>query len=278
MIQKTSLETLLIKNYLFKGLIVFLSLLMLLPLLFILFFVLKNGISQLSWAFLSELPKPVGDTGGGVLNAWVGSLLLLATTSVLSVPLGIWVGIYLSEARNSKLAFCTRFCVDLLQGIPSIVMGIIAYIWVVVPSGHFSAFSGSVALSLLMIPLIVTATEETLKLIPNTLKEASLALGVPYWKTVLKVLVPTGFNGILTGILLSLSRIAGETAPLLFTAFGSPFLETSIFKPVQSLPLLIFNYATSPYEDWQRIGWGASCLLILSILGFNILAKVVKRS
>ncbi|MGN6540686.1 MAG: phosphate ABC transporter permease PstA, partial [Ginsengibacter sp.] len=175
------------------------------------------------------------------------------------------------------LAYYCRLAVDVLQGIPSIVIGIIIYEWIVRPMGGFSAFSGSVALALMMLPSIVKSTEETLKLLPESLKEASLALGVPYYKTMMKVIVPTGLSGILTGVILSISRVIGETAPLLFTAFGSPFMTTDIFKPMSSLPLIIFNYATSPYEDWHQLAWGASMLLILMILILNIISKIVQR-
>jgi phosphate transport system permease protein len=167
--------------------------------------------------------------------------------------------------------------VDVLQGIPSIVLGIIIYLWIVRPTGHFSALSGSIALAIMMLPPIIKSTEETLKLIPDTLKEASLSLGVPYYKTILKVVLPMGLSGILSGSLLSISRVAGETAPLLFTAFGNPFVNTNILKPMSSLPLLIFNYAGSAYEDWHKLAWGASFVLIMLILFLNIVTKIFER-
>jgi phosphate transport system permease protein len=186
-------------------------------------------------------------------------------------------GIYLSEKKEGKLAYLVRLSVEILQGIPSIVIGIIAYAWIVITMGTFSAFSGGIALSIMMLPVIVRATEETLKLIPDTLKEASLSLGVPYHRTILKVILPAGISGIATGVLISLARIAGETAPLLFTAFGNPFMEMNILKPVNSLPLLIFNYATSPYPEWHALAWGASFVLVFFVLALNFFAKVVTR-
>jgi phosphate transport system permease protein len=265
------------KSLFFKSLIIAATVVCTLPLLFILFYIFKQGISAINWQFLTELPKPVGETGGGVANALVGSLQILLVSCIIAIPGGIVIGIFLSEERSSKLSYYCRLAVDVLQGIPSIVIGIIIYEWVVRPMGGFSAFSGSMALALMMLPSIIKSTEETLKLLPESLKEASLALGVPYYKTILKVIVPTGISGITTGVILSIARVIGETAPLLFTAFGSPFMNNNIFKPMSSLPLIIFNYATSPYEDWHRLAWGASMLLILIILFLNIITKIVQR-
>jgi len=265
------------KNKAFKGIIIGGTIISTLPLLLILFYIFKQGITAINWDFFTSLPKPVGETGGGVSNALVGSILILLVSCVLAIPVGIVIGIYLSEVAKSRLAYYCRLAVDVLQGIPSIVIGIIIYEWIVRPMGGFSAFSGSVALSLMMLPSIIKSTEETLKLLPESLKEASLALGVPYYKTVLKIIVPTGISGIMTGVILSIARVIGETAPLLFTAFGNPFMSTNIFKPISSLPLIIFNYATSPYNDWHQLAWGASMLLILMILILNIITKIVQR-
>jgi phosphate transport system permease protein len=265
------------KNKAFKGIIIAGTIISTLPLLLILFYIFKQGITAINWDFFTNLPKPVGETGGGVSNALVGSILILLVSCVLAIPVGIIIGIYLSEATKSRLAYYCRLAVDVLQGIPSIVIGIIIYEWIVRPMGGFSAFSGSVALALMMLPSIVKSTEETLKLLPESLKEASLALGVPYYKTILKIIVPTGLGGIMTGVILSIARVIGETAPLLFTAFGNPFMSTNIFKPMSSLPLIIFNYATSPYNDWHQLAWGASMLLILMILILNIITKIVQR-
>jgi phosphate transport system permease protein len=244
---------------------------------FILFFITSKGISVINWSFLTQFPKPVGEMGGGISNAIIGTFMLIGIATAFSVPVGILAGIFLSENRKGRLASLTRLCVETLQGIPSIVIGIIAYIWLVVSMGSFSALSGGMALGLMMLPVIITATEETLKLIPESLREASLALGVSYPRTILKVILPAGVSGILTGILLSIARVAGETAPLLFTAFGSPFMNLNILKPINSLPLMIFNYATSPYPEWHKLAWGASFVLIVFVLGLNLLTKVVTR-
>lgn len=261
------------KDWLFKVYLGSTAILLLVPLALILYYIVKNGLASISWTFLTALPSPPGIPGGGIANAIVGSLLLIGTASVLSIPFGILLGIFLVEYPKSILAGLVRVCVEILQGIPSIVIGIVAYMWIVVPMGGFSAFSGGIALGLMMLPLIVRATEETLKLIPHTLKEASLGLGVPYYRTMIKIIVPAGLNGIMTGILLGIARVAGETAPLLFTAFGNPFMTFAITEPVNSLPLLIYNFATSPYLDWQQMAWGASLLLIAFILGLSFLTR-----
>jgi len=261
----------------FQVVVVFLSFCSILPMFFILFFISKNGITSINWNFLTKLPAPVGETGGGISNAILGSALLIVLASIIAVPLGILTGIYLSEYRKGKFAYLSRLSVEILMGIPSIVIGIIAYVWVVKPFGSFSAVSGGVALGIMMLPVIVMSTEETLKLIPDTLKEASLALGVSYPRTILKVILPAGLSGIVTGMLLAVARIAGETAPLLFTAFGSPFMALSLFKPVSALPLTVFNYATSPYPEWHTLAWGASFVLLVFVLALNLLAKVGMR-
>ncbi len=266
-----------IYNYIFKFFVIVFSIVSILPLFFILFYIVKNGIKAINWEFLINLPKPVGETGGGISNAIVGTFILIILSSLLSIPLGIFSGIYLSENKNSKLSYIIRLSVEVLHSIPSIVMGIIAYIWIVKPMGIFSAFSGSIALGLMMLPVIIKSTEETMGLVPHSLKEASLSLGVPYYKTILKVILPSSVSGILTGILLGIARISGETAPLLFTSFGNPFMNTNILKPMNSLSLLIFNYSTSPYKDWQSIAWGASMILILFVLMINLIANGVSR-
>ena len=262
---------------LFKGIIVLLSFACILPMFFILFFITSKGISVINWEFLTQLPKPVGEIGGGILNAIIGTLMLIAVSTLLSVPIGVFTGIFLSEYRKGKLVYLVRLSIEILQGIPSIVFGIIAYVWIVVLVGSFSALSGGVALAMMMLPVIITAAEETLKLIPDSLREASLALGVSYPRTILKVVLPAGMSGILTGILLSIGRVVGETAPLLFTAFGSPFMNLNILKPVNTLPLMIFNYATSPYPEWHRLAWGASFVLIVFVLSMNLFTKLVTR-
>ncbi len=262
---------------LFKTLIIALSLSSIVPMFLILFMITQNGISVINWEFLTQLPKPVGETGGGISNAIIGTLWLIGLSFLFSVPLGVFGGIFLAESREGKLASLIRLSIEILQGIPSIVIGIIAYVWVVMPMGSFSALSGGVALGIMMLPVIVMATEETLKLVPDSLREASLALGVPYSRTIMKVILPAGLSGILSGILLGIARVAGETAPLLFTSFGSPFMNQNILKPMSSLPLTIFNYATSPYPEWHRLAWGASFVLIAFVLGLNLITKMVTK-
>ncbi len=259
----------------FKGGVLALSLVAVVPLILILAFVIIRGASSINWQFLTELPKPMGETGGGISNAIVGTMILIVVASVVSIPLGVIAGIFLSESGKSGVGKISRISVETLMGIPSIVIGIVAYVWVVRPMGHFSAFSGGVALAMIMLPVITLATEETLLLIPMSLREAALALGVSYPRTVLKVILPAGTSGILTGVLLGVSRAAGETAPLLFTAFGSPYMVYGIFKPMASLPQTIFYYAISPYPQWQSLAWGASFVLLVLVLALNILTRLV---
>jgi len=261
------------KDIVFKGVVCLLAFLSLLPLFLILFYITKKGIMVINWDFLFSLPRPIGETGGGVVNAIVGTFMLIILSCVISIPCGIAAGIYRSENKTGKLSNTIRLSVIVLQGTPSIVIGIIAYLWIVGPLQTFSALSGGIALSIMMLPVIVKTTEETLKLIPYHLKEASLALGVPYYRTILKVILPSGMSGILTGILLSVARITGETAPLLFTAFGNQFMNINIFKPIDSLPYRIFYYAMSPYPEWHSFAWGASFILVALTLGLNLIAR-----
>src|SRR5450432_3441986 len=265
------------KSKFVQGLIFFFAFIITVPLLLIIIYIFREGITKINWAFLTQIPKPVGEAGGGIVNALIGSVLIVMTASVIAIPIGILCGIYLSENKTGRLAYWSRLSVDVLQGVPSIVIGIVVYFWVVKPIGTFSAVSGSIALAIMMLPILVRSTEETLKLIPFSLKEAGLALGLPYHKVILKVIVPCGISGILSGIMLSIARIAGETAPLLFTAFGNPYLSANITKPMQSLPLLIFNYATSPYNDWHDLAWGASLILLMWVLLLNIFTKLITR-
>ncbi len=266
-----------LKNVVFKGAVIALTFIAILPLFFILYYIIAKGVSSISWSFLTHLPKPVGETGGGILNAIVGSAIIILMASVIAIPFSIAMGVYLNEFPKTRLASITRLGVDVLQGVPSIVIGIVIYEWLVKPLGGFSAISGGVALALMMVPPIVKATEETLKRIPAGLKEASLSLGASYYQTTVRALLPAAMSGILSGTILSIARISGETAPLLFTAFGSPFLNTNVTKPMSSIPLLIFNYAISPYEEWQKLAWGASLVLIVFILTLNIITKIAER-
>ncbi|MBS1661962.1 MAG: phosphate ABC transporter permease PstA [Bacteroidetes bacterium] len=265
------------KSYGFQILTYILAFACVVPLLAILIFILKQGLSKINWHFLVNVPKPVGESGGGIANALVGSILIIIVASIIAIPIGIMAGVYLSENKKSRLAYWVRLSTDVLQGVPSIVIGIVAYFWMVKPLGGFSAFSGSVALAIMMLPIVVRSTEETLKLLPDSLREAALALGMPFHRVIFKVIVPVGISGILSGVMLSVARITGETAPLLFTAFGNPYLSTNLTKPMQSLPLLIFNYATSPYNDWHDLAWGASLILLLWVLFLNIFTKIVTR-
>jgi phosphate transport system permease protein len=247
------------------------------PLFAIIFYVLKTGLSKLSWHFITNIPKPVGELGGGIANALLGSLLIVLVAAIIAVPIGILCGVYLSENKNSKLAYWSRLAVDVMQGTPSIVIGIVIYFWIVKPSGSFSALSGSIALAIMMLPIVIRSTEETLKLLPETLKEAGYALGLPYHKVIFRVIIPNGVSGILSGVMLAIARVAGETAPLLFTAFGNPYVNANILRPMQSLPLLIFNYATSPYDEWHDLAWGASLILLIWVLLLNITTKLITR-
>jgi len=258
-----------------SGIIIFsISFMVVIPLGFILFYLLVNGVSSISLDFITKLPKPVGESGGGILNALVGSGIILIIALILSVPLAIFGGIFISEFPDSWLSYCIRLSTDILQGTPSIVIGIFAWVIAVVPPGHFSALSGSIALGIMVVPLVLKSTEETLKRIPNELREAAISLGVPYHRVILKVVVPTGIKGIFNGILLGSTRISGETAPLLFTAFGSPFMNVRIGKPMSALPLVIYTYATSPYDEWHKLAWGASLLLILIVFVINMIARL----
>lgn len=263
-------------DYIFFSLVLVFCLLAILPLFLIFFNIFRQGISSINWKFFMSLPKPVGEIGGGIANAITGSAMLVGMACLFALPVGVAVGVYLAEIRN-KFSHGVRLCMEVLQGIPSIVIGIVAYLWIVRPMGGFSAFSGSIALAIMMLPVVVRTTEETLRLIPPSLKEASLALGAPYYLTVLRVVLPAGLSGIVTGVLISIARIAGETAPLLFTAFGNPFMNLDPMKPVHSLPLIIFNYAISPYEDWHALAWGASFVLIVFVLCLNLLSKLIAR-
>jgi phosphate transport system permease protein len=265
------------KSRIFEGFTIFLAFLITLPLFAIIYYVVKTGITEINWSFITNIPQPVGESGGGIANALLGSVLIVLVATVISVPIGILCGIYLSENTNSRISYWSRLAVDILQGTPSIVTGIVIYFWIVKPMGGFSALSGSIALAIMMLPIIIRSTEENLKLIPSPLKEAGLALGLPYQKVILRIIVPCGFSGILSGIMLAIARVAGETAPLLFTAFGNPYLSAHLLKPMQSLPLLIFNYATSPYDEWHALAWGASTILLLWVFLLNISTKLITR-
>jgi len=265
------------KSMIFKGVIIFFAFLITLPLIIVLLYIIKQGITQVNWHFLTHVPVPVGEKGGGIANALMGSFIMVLMASAVAIPVGMLAGIYLSENPGTKLAYYSGLCVDILQGVPSIVVGIVVYFWVVKPLGGFSAIAGSIALAIMMLPIIIRSTEQTLKLLPDSLKEAALSLGVPYHRVILKVIIPCGFAGILSGITLSIARIIGETAPLLFTALGNNFFSIKVTGPMESLPHLIFTYATSPYDDWHDLAWGASFILLMFVLTLNIVTKLLTR-
>ena len=248
----------------------------LVPLAFILFYVMAQGVRSISWSFLTEMPKPVGEPGGGMANAIVGSLLVIGIASIGAVPIGIAAGIYLSEYRD-RLATAIRFATDVLNGVPSIVIGIFAYAVAVLPLRHFSGLAGGFALGVMMLPVIVRTTEELLKLVPDTLREGALALGATRARSTLTVVLPAALPGIITGVLVAVARIAGETAPLLFTAFNNRFFTTDVRQPISTLTVQVFTYAISPYEEWHRQAWAGALLLILLILTFSIAARLATR-
>ncbi len=271
-----SLGIRILKDRLMRVVIVLLAFTTLLPLVLILFTIVKNGIGVINLKFLITLPNPPGEPGGGILNSIVGTLMLITIASIISVPFGILVGIFLAEVKN-RFTELLRLLVNVLQGVPSIVIGIIGYFLVVKPLGGFSALSGGVSLGLMMLPMVIKNTEESLKLVPFYLKEAAFSLGVNYTRTIWKVILPAAIGGVISGILVGLLRIAGETAPLLLTAFGNPFLNLNPLKPVDSLPLLIFNYAMSPYQDWHRIAWGASFVLIIIVFVLTLITRGINQ-
>ncbi len=264
------------KSILFKALIIFLAFVITLPLIVVLLYIIKMGVVQVNWSFLVHAPTPEGVAGGGIANALVGSLLMVGMSAVVAIPVGLLAGIYLSENPGTRLAYYTGLCVDILQGVPSIVVGIVIYFWIVKPFG-FSAISGSIALAIMMLPIVVRSTEQTLLLLPDSLKEAALSLGVPYHRVIMKVIVPCGFAGILSGIILSIARIIGETAPLLFTALGNVYISTKVTGPMDSLPHLIYFYSKSPYQDQIDQAWGASFILLMFVLILNITTKLITR-
>jgi phosphate transport system permease protein len=244
-------------------------------LFFILGYLVYNGGTSINWAFFTQLPKPVGESGGGMANAIVGSGKLLFAASLFGVPIGFLGGVYLAEFSGSFFASVVRYAADLLNGVPSIVIGIFAYAMVVLPFKHFSTFAGAFALGLMMIPITLRSTEEFLKNVPNNLREGAMALGASKSKTIRTVIIPAAYRGILTAILLALARVAGETAPLLFTAFGNRFWNNSWSQPTASLPVMIYTYAVSPYEDWHRQAWAAGLVLLGLILIINIVARTI---
>jgi len=249
----------------------------LIPLAMILFYVIKEGFGALNLDFFTKMPKPVGESGGGMANAIAGTLILIGIAAAFAVPVGCLCGIHLSEYPGTKFSSIVRFAADVLNGVPSIVVGIFAYGILVLPVKRFSAIAGGVALGLLMIPIVVRTTEELLRLVPGGLREGALALGATRGRAVFGVIVPAALPGILTGILVALARVAGETAPLLFTAFNNRFWSTSLTQPIASLTVQVFTYAISPYDDWHRQAWAGAFLLVMMILTLSILARLAVR-
>lgn len=249
----------------------------LIPLAMILFYVIKEGFGALNLDFFTKMPKPVGESGGGMANAIAGTLILIGIAAAFAVPVGCLCGIHLSEYPRTKFSSVVRFSADVLNGVPSIVIGIFAYGILVLPVKRFSAIAGGVALGLLMIPIVVRTTEELLRLVPGGLREGALALGATRGRAVFGVIVPAALPGILTGILVALARVAGETAPLLFTAFNNRFWSTSLTQPIASLTVQVFTYAISPYDDWHRQAWAGAFLLVMMILALSILARLAVR-
>jgi phosphate transport system permease protein len=256
------------------GLMVLAVVLAVLPLVLILLTLIVRGASSLSPEFFTQVPAPAGETGGGVAHALVGTLMIVGTACLIGLPIGIGAGIYCAEFPGSRLTWVTRFVADVLNGTPSIVVGVFVWTWIVAPQKHFSALAGSVALAMLMVPMVMRTTEEMIKLVPNSLREAALALGYPRWRTSLSIVLRTTLPGIVTGGLLAVARIAGETAPLLFTALGSQYLSTDLNRPMAALPLTVFTYATGPYEEWHRYAWAAALVLILVVFVLSLVARV----
>lgn len=248
------------------------------PLVSVLWLVISKGAAGLSWHFFTSLPAPVGEPGGGVANGILGTLYMVGLACVMGLPLGIGAGVFLAEKGDGALGHAVRFVAEVLSGVPSIVIGIVAYTLVVVPMGHFSAFAGGIALALLMVPPLARATEELVRLVPGSLREASLALGIPKWKTSLRVVLRTALGGLVTASLLGISRAAGETAPLLFTALNNQYWNSNPTQPTASLTVQIFNYAISPYDDWHQKAWTAALVLLLLVGLLSVLSRFALRS
>ena len=265
-------------NVVMLGLMYLAAVLATLPLLFILFYLLKQGAAALSVDFFTELPKPVGEAGGGMSNAIVGTLILVGIAAAIGLPVGMGAGLYLAEQRGTRLATVVRFLADVLNGLPSIVMGIFAWQFLVRPVGHFSAIAGGVALGAMMIPLVTRTTEEMIRTVPASLREAALALGYQRWRVSLAVVLRTALPGIVTGALVAVARIAGETAPLLFTALGNQFWSTDLTQPIAALPLQIFTYAISPYDEQHALAWAGALVLIGLVLVISVVARFATRS
>jgi len=249
------------------------TLLVLTPLVVILAFLARTGLSALNGEFFTQLPGAAGEPGGGMANAIAGTLILVALAAGIGIPIGVLGGTYLSEFASTRVSRTARFTADVMNGIPSIVMGLFAYVLIVLPMRHFSALAGGVALGVMLIPTVMRTTEEIVRLVPQSVREAALALGIPQWKTMLRVVLPTAAAGIVTGIMVGVARVAGETAPLLFTAFGNRFWNRDLLQPIAALPIQIFAYAISPFDDWHRQAWAGALVLVTLVLLVNIMAR-----
>jgi phosphate transport system permease protein len=265
------------KSALASGLSFTSALLVISPLALVFLYLLISGATSVNWDFFTNLPAPVGEKGGGMANAIVGTLELLGLASIIGIPVGVLGGVYLAEYGSARINWGLRFVADVLNGVPSITWGVVVYGLVVLRFKSFSAYAGGLALGLMMIPLIMRTTEEVLLLVPNGYREASLALGISRWKTILRIVMKTASKGIVTGILLALARIAGETAPLLFTAFGNRFWNRNLAEPIAALPLQVFSYAISPYDDWHRQAWAGALVLVVGIFVINLVVRVLTR-
>ncbi|MBT0663325.1 phosphate ABC transporter permease PstA [Geobacter pelophilus] len=266
-----------IKNSLMTLLMVAATIAVLAPLGIIFIHILRMGASSISLDFFTQIPKPTGETGGGMANGLAGSAIMIAMASLIGLPVGVLGAVYLTEFGNNRLAHAIRFSADVLAGVPSIITGMVAYTLLVVPMKGFSALAGAIALALIMIPIVLRTTEEQLKLVPGTLREASLALGVPLWRTALQVTLASARTGIITGILLAIARIAGETAPLLFTALGNQFWSRKLTEPMAAIPLQIFNFAIAPYEDWHKLAWAGALVLVVIMFTLSLAARYFGR-
>jgi phosphate transport system permease protein len=255
-----------VTDHVMTGVAILTVVIVLVPLVAIFGYLLYRGVGSMNWAFFTQTPKPVGEQGGGMANAIVGSIVILGIASLIGVPFGVGAGIYLAEFGRNRLGKAIRFTADVLNGVPSIVIGIVAYAIVVLYQKHFSALAGGVALAIMMVPTISRTTEEMLLLVPQSLREAAYGLGVPYWRTTLSITLRTATSGVITGIMLAFARVAGETAPLLFTAFGNQYWNLRANQPTAALPLQIYVYANSPYDDWHRQAWAGSLVLIILIV------------
>jgi len=265
------------KNVCMQTLALVCAALVVLPLLLIFFHLVSLGASSINWTFFTQLPKPVGEIGGGMANAIVGTFTLILLASLLGVPVGVLGGIFLSEYTHRRLNWWIRFTADIINGVPSITWGMVVYALIVLPMKGFSALAGGMVLGLMMIPLILRTTEEVLQLVPSGYREAALALGIAQWRMITQIVVRTAMKGIVTGVLLALARVAGETAPLLFTAFGNAYWTHHLTEPIAALPLQIFNYAISPYDDWHRQAWAGALVLILLVSTINIGVRTLTR-